>query len=547
MSEKLIAGFLKVRNEVMRGGNIYRVLNNMSQYCDEIFVCDDASYDGTYEYLKEQLPEDHILRVQPEQQSFRDELKWKQELLKLVHRKGPWEFIFWMDGDEVLDRRGTVELRDFCKQQLMSSAHLQAWSMHYTQLWRNASYARTDSGFDDGWFIKLWRYTPELMFDVINGTHHAQFPTQIHGALQSGKVGKAPYEVIHYGNYGVNLRWKAIQYYGGLGGVDRHIQLKDAKYRSVASDLLPEGIDAITGSEPSPFSDEQLKRIYELKNLQELKETFCIIIPSHNRGYALGRALDSVLAQTYDKWICFVLDDGSSDDTEQVVNEYVEKDPRIFYAKYLERRGGVAMNEVGCDIAVNTAQYWVRLGSDDWLMPKKLELDKLAFDEGHRAIYGPFTDHHNGKFMNIGNLPIPPAKAKEFLAMPGGFAASWANVAVDCRVLKDVKKIWGCYCDPRLQNMEDAELNYKISKLVNWVFRGQVKTEPASPPSIAINPEEELIKKVHSKQIGLIPDGVWNINTLDGSSANSPVYARDRALTDQLIAKHEQEMLWLKA
>ena len=45
-NENLIVGFLKVRNEIIREGNIYRCLQNMQEICDEIYAIDDASYDG---------------------------------------------------------------------------------------------------------------------------------------------------------------------------------------------------------------------------------------------------------------------------------------------------------------------------------------------------------------------------------------------------------------------------------------------------------------------------------------------------------------------
>lgn len=65
-----------------------------------------------------------------------------------------------------------------------------------------------------------------------------------------------------------------------------------------------------------------------------------------------------------------------------------------------------------------------------------------------------------------------------------------------------------------------------------------------------INPTDEQVMQslgdINSKKLQLIPDAVWNINTRDGSSSNGPVYAKDRLLTDQLIAKHEQERLWEK-
>ena len=56
-----------------------------------------------------------------------------------------------------------------------------------------------------------------------------------------------------------------------------------------------------------------------------------VIIPTFNRAHLIGETLDSVLAQTYQNWECIIVDDGSSDNTDKVVNKYVQKDDRFKY------------------------------------------------------------------------------------------------------------------------------------------------------------------------------------------------------------------------
>ena len=59
-----------------------------------------------------------------------------------------------------------------------------------------------------------------------------------------------------------------------------------------------------------------------------------IIIPTYNRASMLGKTLDSILAQTYTFWECIIVDDGSTDDTIEVVKSYTEKDTRLhFYTR----------------------------------------------------------------------------------------------------------------------------------------------------------------------------------------------------------------------
>src|SRR2546429_2976049 len=134
----------------------------MEHYCDAAVICDDASTDGTREIVNEWIARaqretgiEHRFRtvmVPLARQDFRKELIWKQRMLDFVHEIKP-HFVLWMDGDEVFDAKGTKYLRDFCTS--VRDGITAAWRFHYTQFWRSTFYARTDSQFDDGSFIKL--------------------------------------------------------------------------------------------------------------------------------------------------------------------------------------------------------------------------------------------------------------------------------------------------------------------------------------------------------------------------------------------------------
>ena len=63
-----------------------------------------------------------------------------------------------------------------------------------------------------------------------------------------------------------------------------------------------------------------------------------IIIPTFNRAHLLGETLNSVINQTYSNWECIVVDDGSSDYTEQLMEFYIQKDPRIIFVRRPDNR-----------------------------------------------------------------------------------------------------------------------------------------------------------------------------------------------------------------
>lgn len=58
-----------------------------------------------------------------------------------------------------------------------------------------------------------------------------------------------------------------------------------------------------------------------------------IIIPTYNRANLIGETLGSVLTQTYTNWECIIVDDGSTDHTDEVVENYLKKDIRFIYIK----------------------------------------------------------------------------------------------------------------------------------------------------------------------------------------------------------------------
>lgn len=57
--------------------------------------------------------------------------------------------------------------------------------------------------------------------------------------------------------------------------------------------------------------------------------TVSIITPTYNHGGFVAQCVESVIAQTYDNWEMLIVDDGSTDDTWSVVQEYAAQDPRI--------------------------------------------------------------------------------------------------------------------------------------------------------------------------------------------------------------------------
>jgi len=105
-----------------------------------------------------------------------------------------------------------------------------------------------------------------------------------------------------------------------------------------------------------------------------------IIIPTFNRAHLIGETLDSVLAQTYTNWECVVVDDGSTDATNNIVNTYIKKDSRFQYHNRPNNRpkGANACRNYGFEICKGQIINWV--DSDDVLVNNHLILHLNAHE-----------------------------------------------------------------------------------------------------------------------------------------------------------------------
>ena len=100
---------------------------------------------------------------------------------------------------------------------------------------------------------------------------------------------------------------------------------------------------------------------------------FAIILATWNRGSLLPRAIDSVVAQIYPNWTLYIIDDGSTDDTESVVASYLV-DSRIRYVRLEKNQGKMNALNVGLDhIRMDGADWFTLMDDDDQLFDDCLD------------------------------------------------------------------------------------------------------------------------------------------------------------------------------
>ena len=115
-----------------------------------------------------------------------------------------------------------------------------------------------------------------------------------------------------------------------------------------------------------------------------------VIIPTYNRSDLLPRAINSVLNQTYQDFELIIVDDGSTDNTEEVIKEFQEQDKRIKYIKHDKNKGGSAARNTGIKAA--RAEYIAFQDSDDEWLPEKLEKQMKVFESAPPEVGVVYTD-----------------------------------------------------------------------------------------------------------------------------------------------------------
>ena len=112
------------------------------------------------------------------------------------------------------------------------------------------------------------------------------------------------------------------------------------------------------------------------------KPDISVIMPTFNRARHLKNAVESVLAQSTNNWELIIVDDGSSDNTSETLDPYIDQFPNIRYLKHKNRKTALSRN---AGIQASFGRYITFLDSDDHYLPNHLE-SRVAILEEFREV-----------------------------------------------------------------------------------------------------------------------------------------------------------------
>ena len=188
-----------------------------------------------------------------------------------------------------------------------------------------------------------------------------------------------------------------------------------------------------------------------------------IIIPNYNRGYCLGRTIQSVIDQTLGDWELIVVDNKSTDNSLEVINSF--KDDRI--RSIQTNNYGIIARSRNLGIQNAKGIYTAFLDSDDWWTPSKLELSidclKSGADLVHHDLYEIFKLPVNEKKSGLIKLRALTNPVFEDL-LSNGNAIINSSVVVRTDLMREIN---GFSEEPQLVGSEDFDGWIRLSQITN--------------------------------------------------------------------------------
>jgi glycosyltransferase involved in cell wall biosynthesis len=187
-----------------------------------------------------------------------------------------------------------------------------------------------------------------------------------------------------------------------------------------------------------------------------------IVIPTYNHARFLGRALQSVLDQTYVNWEAIVIDNHSTDNTDELISGFT--DPRITYLK-IHNKGVIAASR---NAGINAAKgEWIAfLDSDDWWTKDKLQVCFNSIDEHINFVYHDMVivSERPGYFFTK-KIKCWQVKSPVIIdLMTRGNCCATSSVVVKSILLKKIK---GMNVSYNMVGAEDYNSWLRIAELTN--------------------------------------------------------------------------------
>lgn len=218
-----------------------------------------------------------------------------------------------------------------------------------------------------------------------------------------------------------------------------------------------------------------------------------VILPTYNRAKTLPRAVQSVLNQTFNDFELIIVDDGSIDNTGEIVRNF--EDNRIKYVKCKENKGASATRNIG--IGLSKGEYIAFQDSDDEWLPKKLEKQLEIFETALPGIGIVYTGFWRVEGDKKKYIPYNSVKKKEGNIHKELLKESFIGLPATVIRKKCFEKS-GIF-DENLPRLQDWDLLIRLSKYYRVIYINEpLLISYYTPESITTN------RRAHIKAFEII-------------------------------------------
>ena len=189
------------------------------------------------------------------------------------------------------------------------------------------------------------------------------------------------------------------------------------------------------------------------------------ITPTFNRSQLLKKSMDSTIVQTYANWEMIIVDDGSSDNTEEVALEYAKKYERIKYFKNPGKGANAARN---FGIKKSIGEFLVFLDDDDEHLPHRFEsqLNAAKKNGSNFILSGYQTQDKSGNILSKNNM---------------GLWAKGAGIGIRWFLKRDLAIRAGLF-DENMPSMQEVELSYRLAEYETFANHKEIVVSAGHTP-----------------------------------------------------------------
>ena len=205
-------------------------------------------------------------------------------------------------------------------------------------------------------------------------------------------------------------------------------------------------------------------------------ELISVIVPVYNDQNNISRCVDSIISQTYANLEIILIDDGSSDKTGDICDQYAKKDGRV---RVIHKQNEGLRAAIITGVNDITGDYIVFCDSDDWLCEDIAErLYETLMAQNTDGVRCGFLRHEFGT-VSKEEAPVSRVYSKQeieseilnpFFEETGSITSSWSNSRCGKIYKTELFKKALAGCNPKLAMGEDIEVNLRYLALCGSVY-----------------------------------------------------------------------------